>query len=162
VNSCMELAMEQMINQMNQFNLHLLQSRSSKSKNLEKELSIVQCYKCREMKHYSKECPNLPTLHKTNVNSYTWNFSIQEKDKVQVLFFLLDNQILVAIMRKINENAIIKNLTLMKQKLTRDVILKESVFEMCGSIFVLIKDHLAKKVYLWGKLEECRHILACV
>jgi len=153
--------MEQMINQMNQFNLHLLQSRFSKSKNLEKNLSIVQCYKCWEMKHYSKECPNLPTLPKTNVNSYTWNFSIQEKKKFQVLFFLLDNQILVVVMKKINENAIIKNLTLMEQKLTRDVILKD-VFEMCGSIFVLIKNHLAKKVYLQGKLEECPHILARV
>jgi hypothetical protein len=64
-------------------------------------------------------------------------------------------------MKKINENAIIKNLTLMEQKLTRDVILKD-VFEMCGSIFVLIKNHLAKKVYLQGKLEECPHILARV
>jgi hypothetical protein len=33
---------------------------------------------------------------------------------------------------------------------------------MCGNIFVLIKDHLAKKVYFQGKLEECPHILACV
>jgi len=65
-------------------------------------------------------------------------------------------------MKKINEKARIKNLTLMEQKLMRDVILKESVFEMCGNIFVLIKDHLAKKVYLQGKLEECPHILACV
>jgi hypothetical protein len=65
-------------------------------------------------------------------------------------------------MRKINENVVIKNLTIMEQKLVKDVILKESVFEMCGSIFVLIKDHLAKKVYLQGKLEKCPHILACV
>ncbi len=65
-------------------------------------------------------------------------------------------------MRKINENVIIKNLTLLEQKLVKDMILKESVFEMCGSIFVLIKDHLAKKVYLQGKLEECPRILACV
>jgi hypothetical protein len=34
VNSRMELAMEQMINQMNHFNLHLLQPRASKSRNL--------------------------------------------------------------------------------------------------------------------------------
>jgi len=128
VNSCMELAMEQMINQMNQFNLHLLQSRSSKSKNLEKDLSIVQCYKCREMKHYSKECPNLPTLPKTNVNSYIWNFSIQKKDKVQVLIFLLHNQILIAVMRKINENAIIKNLTLMEQKVNKGRELERKYF----------------------------------
>jgi hypothetical protein len=65
-------------------------------------------------------------------------------------------------MRKINENVIIKNLTLMEQKLVRDMILKETVFKMCGSMFVLIKDHLAKKVYLQGKLEKCPHILACV
>jgi len=59
-------------------------------------------------------------------------------------------------MRKINENLIRQNLTLMEQKLMRDVILKKNVFEMCGSIFVLIKDHLQ------GKLKECPHILACV
>jgi hypothetical protein len=62
--------------------------------------------------------------------------------------FLLDNQIFTALMKKINENLI-----LMEQKLVRDVILKESVFEMCGSIFVLIKDHLPKKVYFQRKLE---------
>jgi hypothetical protein len=50
----------------------------------------------------------------------------------------------------------------MEQKLVKDVILKEIVFKMCGSIFVLIKNHLAKKVYLQSKLEECPHILACV
>jgi len=44
----------------------------------------------------------------------------------------------------------------MEQKLMRDVILKESVFEMCGNIFVLIKDHRQ------CKLKECPHILACV
>jgi hypothetical protein len=154
--------MEQMINQMNHFNLHLLQPRSSKNKNLEKDLSIVQCHKCQKMKHYSKEGPNLLALPRKNVNFYSWNFFVKEKDKVQILIFLLDNQILVAVMKKINENLIIKNLTLMEQKLVRDVILKESVFKMCGSIFVLIKDHLAKKVYLKGKLEECPHILACV
>jgi hypothetical protein len=65
-------------------------------------------------------------------------------------------------MKKINENVIIKKLTLLEQKLVKDVILKKNVFEMCGNIFVLIKDHLAKKVYFQGKLEECPHILACV
>jgi hypothetical protein len=50
----------------------------------------------------------------------------------------------------------------MEQKLLKDVVLKESVFKMCGNNFVLIKDHLAKKVYLQCKLEECSHILACV
>jgi hypothetical protein len=55
----MELAMEQMINQMNQLSLHLLQLRISKSKNMERDLSTIQCYKCREMGHYPRECPNL-------------------------------------------------------------------------------------------------------
>jgi len=35
----------------------------------------------------------------------------------------------------------------MEQKLMKDVILKESVFNMRGNNFVLTKDHLAKKVY---------------
>ncbi len=56
----MESAMEQMINQMNQLNLHLLQPRTSKSRNVERDLSTIQCYKCREMEHYLKECPNSP------------------------------------------------------------------------------------------------------
>jgi len=158
----MELAMEQMINQMNHFNLHELQPKASKNRNLEKDLSIVQCYKCRKMKQYSKECPNLPALPRENVNFYTWNFFLEEKSKVQILTFLRNNQILIALMRKINENLIIQNLILMEQKLMKDMILKESVFEMCGNIFVLIKDHLAKQVYLQGKLEECPHILVCV
>lgn len=109
------------------------------------------------MKHYAKECSNFTTLPKENVNSYTWKFFVEEKGKVQALIFLPDNQIFVASMEKINENLI-----LMEQKLMREVILKESVFEMCGSNFVLIKDHLAKKVYLQGKLKKCPHILACV
>jgi hypothetical protein len=52
-----------------------------------KDVSIVQCYKCWEMKPYSKECPNLPALPRENVNSYTWKFSVEEKCKVQVLIF---------------------------------------------------------------------------
>jgi hypothetical protein len=67
------------------------------------------------------------------------------------------NQIFIALMKKINENLI-----LMEQKLMRDMILKESVSKMCESNFVIIKDHLAKKVYLQGKLEKCPHIVACV
>jgi len=52
MSSCMESAMEQMINQMNQLSLHLLQPRTSKSINVERDLSTIQCYKCREMGHY--------------------------------------------------------------------------------------------------------------
>ncbi len=54
--------MEYMINQINQLNFHLLQPRISKSRNMERDSSIIQCFKCPEMGHYSKECPNLPTL----------------------------------------------------------------------------------------------------
>ncbi len=46
MSSRMESAMEQMINQMNQLSLYLLQPRTSKSKNVEKDLSTIQCYKC--------------------------------------------------------------------------------------------------------------------
>jgi len=52
VNFHMESAMEHIINQMNQFSFHLLQPRANKSKNLEKDMSTVECYKCREMGHY--------------------------------------------------------------------------------------------------------------
>jgi hypothetical protein len=77
----------EIIHQMNYFNLDLLQPKTSKSKNLEKKVSIVQCYKCWETKPYSKECPNLPALPRENVNSYTWKFFVEEKCKVQVLIF---------------------------------------------------------------------------
>jgi hypothetical protein len=49
MNSCMESAMEQMIDQMNQLSLHLLQPRTSRSRNVERDLSTIQCYKCQEM-----------------------------------------------------------------------------------------------------------------
>ncbi len=48
VSSRMESAMEQMINQMNQLSLHLLQLRTNKSRNVEKDLSTVQCYIIKE------------------------------------------------------------------------------------------------------------------
>jgi len=43
VSSNMESTMEQMINQMNKLSLHLLQPRTNKSKNVEKDLSTIQC-----------------------------------------------------------------------------------------------------------------------
>jgi hypothetical protein len=68
--------MEHMINQMKQLSLHLLQLRINKNRNIEKDLSIIQCYKCQEMGHYSRECPNLPTLAtRKNVGPSTQRFS---------------------------------------------------------------------------------------
>jgi len=85
VSSRMESAMEQMINQMNQLSLHLLQPRTSKSRNVERDLSTIQCYKCREMGHYSRECPNSPALAtRENASSSTQRFSAEEKGKAQV------------------------------------------------------------------------------
>jgi len=85
VSSRMESAMEQMINQMNQLSFHLLQPRTSKSRNVERDLSTIQCYKCQEMGHYSRECLNSPALAtKENVSSSTRRFSAEEKGKVQV------------------------------------------------------------------------------
>jgi hypothetical protein len=74
--------MEQMIDQMNQLSLHLLQPRTSRSRNVEKDLSTIQCYKCQEMGHYSRKCPNLPTLAtRKNAGSSTRRFSTEEKGK---------------------------------------------------------------------------------
>jgi hypothetical protein len=85
VSSCTKSTMEQMINQMNQLSLHLLQPKISKNKNMEREPSTIQCYKCREMGHYSRECPNLPALvTRKNAGSFTLRFSTEEKGKVQV------------------------------------------------------------------------------
>jgi len=85
VNSRMESAMEQMINQMNQLSLHLLQPRTSKSRNVKRDLSTIQCYKCQEMGHYSRECPNSPTLViREYASSSTQRFSAEEKGKAQV------------------------------------------------------------------------------
>jgi hypothetical protein len=93
VNSRMESAMEQMINQMNQLSLHLLQPRTSRSRNVEKDLSTIQCYKCREMGHYSRECPNLPALAtRENAGSSTRRFPAKEKGKAQVHLIELINE----------------------------------------------------------------------
>jgi hypothetical protein len=82
VSSRMESAMEQMINQMNQLSLHLLQPRTSKNRNVERNLLTIQCYKCREMGHYSRECPNLPALAtRENASFSTRRFSAKEKGK---------------------------------------------------------------------------------
>jgi hydroxypyruvate isomerase len=42
----MESAMEQMINQINELNLHLLQLKIDNSKNMETDLWTIQCYNC--------------------------------------------------------------------------------------------------------------------
>jgi len=70
---------------MNQLSLHLLQPRTSRSKNVERDLSTIQCYKCREMGHYSRECPNLPALATIeNASFSTQRFSTKKKGKAQV------------------------------------------------------------------------------
>jgi hypothetical protein len=49
---------------------------------VERDLSTVQCYKCREMGHYSRECPNLLTLAtRKNAGFSTGRFSTKEKGK---------------------------------------------------------------------------------
>jgi hypothetical protein len=86
VSSRMESTMEQMINQMNQLSLHLLQPKASKSRNVEKDLSTIQCYKCREMGHYSKECLNLPALPtRENVSSSTIRFLQRKRAKLKYI-----------------------------------------------------------------------------
>jgi len=60
---------------------------------LEKSLSIVQCYKCRKIGHYSKKCPNLPTLPiKKKLNSFTRRFFTKEEGKTQVHLIELMNE----------------------------------------------------------------------
>jgi uncharacterized protein involved in tolerance to divalent cations len=81
--------------------------------------------------------------------------------------FLFENQIPIALLRKVSspyhEKLMGPNWTLMSQQLMLDMILKANASDMCGPIFVLTKDHLAKieRAYPEGELEKCPHILAC-
>jgi len=85
VSSRMESAMVQVINQMNQLSLHLLQPRTNKSRNVERDLLTVQCYKCRKMGHYSRKCPNsLALATRENASSSIQRFSVEKKGKAQV------------------------------------------------------------------------------
>jgi hypothetical protein len=62
-----------------------MQPRTSKSRNMERDLSTIQFYKCRKMGHYSRECPNLLALATgDNVGSSTQRFSAKEKGNAQV------------------------------------------------------------------------------
>jgi hypothetical protein len=82
--------------------------------------------------------------------------------------FLVDNQIPIALLRKVispyYEKLIGPNSTLMDQQLMLDMILKANASRMCWHIFVLTEDHWAKieKAYPQGELENCEHIVACV
>jgi hypothetical protein len=82
--------------------------------------------------------------------------------------FLLENQIPIALLRKIistcHEKLIPPNSTLRDEQLILDIILKANVSDMCEFNFVLTEDHRAKieKAYPEGELENCPHIVACV
>jgi len=87
VSSYMESAKEQMINKLNQLSLHLLQPRINKNRNLERILSTIQCYKCRKMRHYLRECQNLPALLiKENVGSSIRRFFCKRKGQSSSTF----------------------------------------------------------------------------
>jgi hypothetical protein len=91
-----------------------------------------------------------------------------EYTRLYIDLFLFENQIPIALLRKVistcYEKLIGPNSTLMDQQLMLDTILKANISDMCGRIFVLTKDHVAKieKAYPPGELEKCPHIVACV
>ncbi len=52
---------------------------------MERDSITILCYKCQEMRHYAKECPNLRTSPtKENVGFSIQRFSTMEKGKTQV------------------------------------------------------------------------------
>ncbi len=60
---------------------------------MERDLSTIQCYKCRKMGHYSRECANLLTLvTRENTGSSIQRFSTEEKGKTQVHLIKLMNE----------------------------------------------------------------------
>jgi len=60
---------------------------------MERDLSTIQCYKCREMGHYSRIYPDLPALATgENVGSSTRRFPVEEKGKTQVHLIELINE----------------------------------------------------------------------
>jgi hypothetical protein len=91
-----------------------------------------------------------------------------EYDRLYNDLFLLENQIPIALLRKVTstccEKLIEPNSTLMDQQSKFDMILKANVSQMCGGILILTEDHQAKigKPYPQGELEKCPHIVACV
>jgi hypothetical protein len=130
----MEVAMEQMINQMNHFNLHIPQAKAKSAEIWKRFVNSSMLQVLRD-----------ETLFKKMWIFILESFLQKRNVKFKFYLFLPKDQIPMALMKK--EILIIIFLTLMEQKLVKDVILKKNVFKMCGKHFVLTEDHLAKKVY---------------